>query len=592
MSFPLTRILTNFLGVNLTRALTVGTSALWATTRGITMDMGHSFFSARYFNEKGEPVRLFSKFAPKFVGQIGKDMGNTFYDVITRGPKTGIYEKNGGTMPFLAMREQHFLGRGTKAPGVYDKFMDGLSFWGQSMERWNRVAVMERKISEAADKKGITLEEAYKDKDITRQATNTAVERLPYRQGGWLVKEVDKIFGPFISASYNATRTFARGAVENPVDFWVRVSNIAIPTVGATIAMALWAPEARRDTPEWQHIGGAVFTFFPDTLNFIDENGDKRWINIRLPLDPNISMVYNTFRGLTNKMLYETGMTDVEPDYSAIVDSLVRSLPADTPISPTLSAWFSYFRNLDVWRDSKVVPEAFGWPESGMEGQLDPNLGQLPKDIGKVTGLSGPRLVAAARNLGFQNNEFAWAMGKLYDKVNNDIDPRLREQHWAITISQIPGLKNLMSITVPRSYRVGDRLSMSEDERFKSYLRRGELDAKAEGYYWKGVGKESEIEKFIDSFEEPSIRKSLENKKKFIEDIKNLPHRNSWSRVFHTTPEYKAEDFYKIWKVESSPSERVALERELDTLLEAGFVGKESQRRFFDTLDEFKRGEK
>ncbi|MBU2060180.1 MAG: hypothetical protein KKB38_20915, partial [Gammaproteobacteria bacterium] len=133
MSFPLTRILTNVLGVNLTRALTVGTSALWATTRGITMDMGHSFFSARYFNEKGEPVRLFSKFAPKFVGQIGKDMGNTFYDVITRGPKTGVYEKNGGTMPFLAMREQHFLGRGTKAPGVYDKFMDGLSFWGQSM---------------------------------------------------------------------------------------------------------------------------------------------------------------------------------------------------------------------------------------------------------------------------------------------------------------------------------------------------------------------------------------------------------------------------------------------------------------------------
>lgn len=589
MSFPLTRILTTALGINLTRSLTVGTSALWATTRGITMDLGHTFFSARSFDAKtGKLKRTYSKLAPVYLGQIGRDMISTFHDVMVRGEKTGVYEKNGGSMPFLAMRETHFTGRGVKPPGTYSKLLDGLSFWSQSMERWNRVAVMERSLRQQAKKAGITLEEAYKNRDMTMEAVNVAVERLPYRQGGWLVKEIDKIFGPFISASYNAGRTFGRGAKENPVDFAARIANIAVPTVGMTVAMTMYASEAKRDTPEWQHISGPVFTLFPDTLNFIDEEGNKRWINLRLPTDPMIAMVYNIFRGLTNKMMYESGMTDVEPNYGAIVDSIVRSLPADTPLSPTLSAWFTYFRNIDVWRGQKVVEEPFDWPRSGEEGQRDPKLGQLAKDIGKATGLSPKRLKAAGRQVGFQSNEITWAMGKLYDMVTSDIDPRLKKQHWAMIISQTPGLKNLMSVTVPRAYRGADRKEMKQAEAFDSMIRRETFNEMAEGYYWKGVGSEADIDKFIDGFEEKHIRESLERKRVFVEKVKYLPHRSSWSNYLHTTPEYKAEDFYKIWEVENSPDERLALERELDELLESGYIGKGSEDRFFETLENFK----
>jgi hypothetical protein len=589
ISFPLTRILTTALGINLTRSLAVGTSALWATTRGITMDLGHTFFSGRSFDAKtGKFKRTYSKLAPKYLGQIGRDMGSTFYDVITRGKKTGVYEKNGGSMPFLAMREVHFTGRGVKPPGAYSKLLDGLSFWSQSMERWNRVSVMERSLRQQAKKAGITLEEAYKNRDMTMEAVNVAVERLPYRQGGWLVKEVDKIFGPFISASYNAARTFLRGGKENTVDFTARIANIAVPTVGMTIAMTMYASQAKRDTPEWQHISGPVFTLFPDSLNFIDEEGNTRWINIRVPTDPMVATFYNVFRGLTNKMLYETGMTDVEPNYEAIVDSITRSLPMDTPLSPTMSAYFTYFKNINIWRNQKVVDEAFDWPKSGEEGQRDPKLGQLAKDVGKATGLSGPRLKAAGRQLGLQSNEITWAMGKLYDMVTSDVDPRLKRQHWAMIISQTPGLRNMMSVTVPRAYRSGDRKDMKQDELFDSMLRREELDSKTEGYYWKGVGKEFEIDKFIDGFEEEHIRESLEKRRAFTERIKRLPHRSSWAGIFHTTPEYKAKDFYRIWEVENSPDERLALERELDELLESGYIGKGSEDRFFETLENFK----
>lgn len=589
MSYPLTRVLTTGLGINLTRALTVGTSAFWATTRGLTMDIGHTFFSARSFNpETGKFKRTYSKIPPVYLGQIGKDMANTFYDVMTRGEKTGVYEKNGGSMPFLAMREQHFGKKGIKAPGAYDKIMDGLSFWSQSMERWNRVAVMERGIRQEAKKKGITLEEAYKDKDITMNATNTAVERLPYSQGGWLVKEMDKIFGPFISASYNAARTFLRGAKENPVDFAARISTIAIPTVGATIAMTLFAPEAKRDTPEWQHIGGPVVTLFPDSLNFIDDEGNKRWINVRLPVDPMIAAFYNVFRGLTNKMLYEAGMTDIEPNYETIIDSITRALPTGSSLAPVPAAFFTYFKNIDVWRNKKVVEEAFPWPMSGEEGQLDPKLGQLPKDIGKVTGVSAPRLSAAVRQVGLQNNEYAWAIGKLYDMINNDLDPRLRMQHWAITLSKTPGIKNLMSVTVPRSYALAGRKDLKQQDRFDKMLRREEMNFLSESYYWKGVGSESKIDKFIDKYEEEHIRKSLETRRNFIEKVKDLSHRGSWVSFYHVPPEIKAKEFYKLWQVESSPEERMALERELDDLLDVGYISKASEDRFFETLENLK----
>lgn len=589
MSYPLTRVLTTVLGVNLTRALAVGTSAMWATTRGITMDLGHTFFSARSFDsDTGKYKRTFSRFAPKYVGQIGKDMGNTFHDVMSRGEKTGVYEKNGGVMPFLAMRESHFMGRGIKPPNVWNKALDGLSFWGQSMERWNRVAVMERSLKQQAEAAGITLEGAYKNRDMTMEATNVAVERLPYRQGGWLVKEIDKVFGPFISASYNAGRTFGRGAKENPVDFWARVANIAIPTVGMTTAMALFATEANRDIPEWKHINGPTFTLFPDSLNFIDEEGNKRWITFTVPSDPIAATFYNIFRGLTNKMLYETGMSDIEPDYQSIVDSVTRSLPTDTPLSPTLAAYFAYFHNLDTWKNRSVVDEAFDWPKSGEEGQRDPKLGQLAKDVGKATGLSAPRLKAAGRNLGLQSNEYTWAIGKIYDLATSDLDPRLKKQHWAMTIAQTPGLRNLMGVTVPRAYRQGDRGEMLQDESFNNMLRREEFNAIAEGYYWKGVGNEADVDKFIDKFEEKHIIASLERKKKFVEDTAHLPHRSSWSSLFHTTPKFKAKDFYKIWKAESSPAERSALNEELDRLLDAGYVGKESEGRFFDVLDDLR----
>ena len=603
MSYRLSEILRNWSGVNLTRALTVSTSAAWATTRGLTMDIAHTFFSARRFKEvKGknpwedtvnyEPIkthyeRLYSASAPKFLGQIGKDMAEVKSDVFHRGPITGAYAKHGGIIPFLTSREQKYVGRGTQLSSEYNRTMDALSFWGQSMEMWNRVAVMHRTMKILAGEKGLTLEEAYKNDDLLYEATQVAVERLPYRQGGWLLKELDKFIGPFISAGYNATRTFGRAAIENPVDFAARLSNLAIPTVGLTIGLSLFAPEVDRDIPEYLHTGSVVIPLPFESFSFLDDEGDKRYMLLRIPVDPNVATLYNIFRLSTKKALYEAGMIDIEPDYGAIVESITRSLPTDSPIGPTMAAWLAYFGNIDTWRMNKVVNEPVSFPRSDVEGMDKPEeFNQLSKDIAAKTGMSAPRMEAAARQFGMPNNEYAWLFGKAYDKAMSDLDPKLKEEHLAQSLAKTPGMKNLFAITVPRAYRKEDRVQMTEDEVYNRLIRNNKLSSDAKAFYWKGVGKESEIEKYIDSFEDSHVRESLERQKKFIEDVKNLPHRDSWVYGFNKSPEYKAEDYYKIWRIEKSPEERARLNTEFDALLDAGYVTEESSARFWERFDQ------
>lgn len=570
MSFPLTRVLTNVFGVNLTRFLAVGSSAAWALTRGLTMDVFHTFFSSRILDSKtGKWKRLYSPVGPKFLGQIGRDMGSTFYDVFTQGKKTGLYMKNGGMMPFLSMREQTFLGRGVKPPTYYDKFIDGVSYASRSMEMWNRVSVMERILRRKAKEQGITLEKAYKNETLVKEAVNGAVERLPYGQGGWLLKSIDKIFGPFISASYNATRTFSRGAWENPVDFAARIANIGVPTVGATIAAALFAPEVVKDTPEYDYVRSAVFPFFPDSCWFIDEDGDKIYVNIKLPLDPNVAAVYNIFRGLTQKMLYEKGLTNVEPNYGAIVDSITSSLPIETPTSPTLNSWFTYFRNMEPWRDRSIVSEKFPWPLSGAEGKFDPDVSQLAKDIGQPLGISPPRLGAAFRQVAPQNNEYVWALGKLYDAAFSDVDPRLRRQHWAKTISETPGLKNLMSITVPRAHRMEPKREINLKEKFDRMLRNEEMNSLSEGYHWKGAGSQQKINEFIRSHKDQDIRDTLREKDKFVKSIKDLQHRRYWSSMFSFSSKGKAREYYELTS-KATPQEYEQIMEEKSILTKAG----------------------
>lgn len=584
-SSQLTRFLTHALGINATRFLAVGSSTLWAATRGLSMDMVHTFFAARRYLPNGKTQRIYPKNAPQYVAEMVKDMDEVAHDVWTRGPLYEHYAKNGGMMPFLAMREANFIGYGVKPPGRFNKMLDAMTYGGVSFELWNRIAVMHHEMKRVAIEKGLSIEEAYKNREDVKKAANISVQRLPYPQGGWLAKELDKIAGPFISASYNASRTFFRSVKENPVDFAARLSNVAAPAIGITIASALLAPETEDEVPVDVHTRNAVIPIMPNTISFLDEEGNRRTLYFKVPLDPPVAAIYNIFRVMTQKGLYELGMRDSEPDYVTIIKALAGSAPLeDYPMGSSIRALLTYAFDINWWRDNTFLDEKFSWPKSEIEGKYDPQVSQLAKDIGETTKLSPRRIQRAVKQFPITNNEYTYVMGKIYEKLNNELDPELTSRHWMIELSQVPGIKNLIGVTVPKSKIIEGGRKDVEIDAFERASIREKINADIEAYYWKGIGSEDKIFNAIAEIERPDMRESLEKTRAFAEKTSELPNRRFWVGRFHLTPEAKAMQYFRLWKA-TAPTNRDNLELELGDAVAVGFLGRETYPRFLERLD-------
>ena len=154
------------------------------------------------------------------------------------------------------------------------------------------------------------------------------------------------------------------------------------------------------------------------------------------------------------------------------------------------------------------------------------------------------------------------------------------KQHWAQALVEIPGIRRVIGVTSPRAYRQRSRKELREDDLLDRYIRNHYVRGKAEGLYWYDVGDRLEIDKFIDKIDNEDIAESLRGLVDFIEDIKDLPNRASWSSMFNQSPEAKAKDFIDIYK-SIAKDERPGLMRELALLDDAGYTSD----RFYEEYD-------
>lgn len=574
-------------GAKATRFVAVGGSAAWATIAGFMLDVTHTYFSPRTLKLGGKGLfpyqKIFSSNPLIFAGQLGRDMADVASDAFHRGPKFRLYAQYGGIIPFLTQRESSFTARGVKLPGRTARILDLMSYHGKSMELWNRMAVMNRELRFRARQLGISLEDAYKIPELVREAVHVSRERMPYAQGGWAVKSADVIF-PFTSAGYTAGKTSWRSLRENPVDAASRISWIMGSMAGLTIAIAMMADDVDRDVPPEVRDRNIVIPLKP--FGFTDpRTGDKRWPYFKIPVDSFIGFFANLGRGLTQKILHEIGLMEREPDYAGIVGSLKKQMPMQSTLPPNLEGFIDYTTNYSLWKDRPISGQVRNWPNSKYEGQEDPKIPQLAKDIGNLTGGSPRRMYESGRAILPYGNEYLWLISNGYEWMFNDTDPKLRQQHWIQSVASIPGVNRLIGITSPRAYRKGPRAEMFEQTETDQMIRNDKVGSMAEAYYWHDVGDEGEIDKYIESFENEDVRTGLKTKANFIRDIKFLPHRDFWNIMFHRPPEDKAEDFFGVWKVESSPKERQDLFNELDTLARVKGSGYNT-KRFKDRLDQ------
>jgi hypothetical protein len=592
LSHRLTKVIRGFMLAPVTRALAVGTSPAWATFVGLPMDVTHSIFTAKIFDPvTGKPKKLYSPFLPHAGMQIGMDMVRTLGDIYTRGEFFKDYMKHGGVMPFLTMRENRYM-RGVRPPGDWAKFIDLISYHGASMETWVRAATADRAIRKVAKREGVSYEEARKNKDVMYEAVHAARDRMDYNQGGWFVKALDQLGFIFLNAGMLGTRTFWRSAKENPVDFTLKTAQIGVTATGiATVGWMLY-PHVMKDIPEEGNEKNLIVPLFPNHVSAIDENGDEVYFYAKLRLDPGAAFMYKVFDGLTRTYLYDKGLIDQEPDYKKLVSNLKTIGPYGLSLPPAAQMASEYWSNYSWWKDRRMYTDMGGrtldWPKSAKEGiydeegvARDPRLSQLSVDVSKVTGLSPIRGQEAIGNVIPRNNEFVMLMSGAYDWAFSDVPKELKSKHWLLTLADMPGINRIIGVTRP-GYNVrsaGDE--PIEEARLESIVRNGKMDFLAENYYWKGYGSEGEIDKYIDSFEnEPHVMDSLENKRKFVENVKDIPNRSAWVSMFHTTPEAKAKHFFKLYGSMSSESDKV-----LDSLMDAKYLSNDGYIRFMDEMD-------
>ncbi len=386
------------------------------------------------------------------------------------------------------------------------------------------------------------------------EAVHTARDRMDYNQGGWFIKALDQCGFNFLNASVVGTRTFWRNAIDNPVDFTAKTIQIGVVSAGIAATGWLLYPNVMKEIPDEGNENNITWPLFPNWLVVKDKNGDDRHFYAKLRVDPGAAFMNKFFNGVTETYLYDKGLIKEEPNYKKLVKQLKALGPIGMSLPPSLQLWHDYSTNYSWWKDRQIYTEAggrtFNWPDSKNEGVYDykkglrdPSISQLSTDIGQISGLSPKRLQETIGNVIPRGNEFVYLFGKSYEEAFSDLSNEVKNQHWLLSLAEIPGINKIIGVTRPGYNRNEEITKESDKELLESVIRNGKLDFLASSYYWYKAGKYEDMIDYVENFKDIDVKHNLIDRMKFIEKTKDLTHRNLWLRLYHMSPEAKAKDF-------------------------------------------------
>ena len=543
-------------------------------------DVMHVFFAARMFDGKGWKS-VYSPQLPIFLPQIGMDLARTFTDAATRGPRYQKYIEEGGGMEFLVHQGRPFA-RGRRLEGPADKIMDFMGYFGETSEIMTRLAVRERVIRRRAREQDLTMEEARKNKDITREATFAARDYMDFGQGGGITKAADNAM-PYLNAAVQGTRGLWRTAVDNPALFSYKIAQIGAATTLLYAAMRNHAPKTAESLEGSIAMQNNLCIPLGDGFSFEDEKGQTRYIYFKIPLDPSQKFFKTFFEGAYDK--YAGHEVDVE----RITNNLLEQSPVGTSnLPPTLSGTLGYMYNKDFWLNEdlwKKTDRPFDWPAS-KEEYIPGVTPEAFVDLGKPTGISPERAQYAVEELTTSGTLWSYLMGKGYDALFADVPKEKREQHIAMVLSEVPVAKRFIGVTNPYSKHATGIDEAAEKVTIDHWKQRRELDRLTEGYLFEKSVERKEVFKYIRSFKEPRVRDRLQDRFDFQYAVRSLPERSFWLRLQHLDPEVRAERYYAREQA-ASPEERKRLARERATIGAAGGFFSDT---FWDELNKLRRG--
>jgi|GEM_PF-2247593 hypothetical protein len=487
-------------------------------------DAMHIWYAARYF-ENGKWRSAYSPHLPVYQAQMTADIARVAKDAITKTGRYIDYIKEGGGMEFLVLQGR-IMQRGRHIEGKLDKAQDLFGYPGEVSEILTRLAVRDRVIMKRAKQLGISYEEAYKNKKITREATFVARDYMDFGQGGTITKALDNAI-PYLNAGVQGTRGLLRAFKDNPLVSTYKLTQFAALVTGLYIANQKRCPETMKALKGNINMQNNLIIPIGDEFGFYDKTGQKRYPFVKVPLDPGQRFFKMFFEASYDKL------TGKEVDVEGVVNSFKQISPIDTSmLPPSVSATLGYIQNRDFWANENIWKRSkpIEWPRSNVE--VVPGVTpQAMIDIGNLTGLSPERLRYSLEELVTSGSQWSWLAGQGYDLMFKDTSQDVKSLYVANMwekLADYPIVNRFVGLTNPVTQYIQNIERHEEDAAIEKLKLDTGLKMKVDAYLYEG-GKRSDVLNYIkENAKDYATFERLRDNFEFQEKIKNLENRSFW----------------------------------------------------------------
>lgn len=376
----------------------------------LARDMQHIWMTSNFYNTKtGAYESMYSPHAPVGALQQVGDLAAISKDALTR---TGLWKMgvdNGLAMEFMA--SQGKLRRSSvanivgsrRARGI-DEISNAMAWVGETMEIAGRLSLMKRSFRRIADREGISLKNAMRDRDFVREATAYSRDYLDFSQGGSFVKALDNAI-PYLNASIQGTRGVFRAGMQNPEVFAYKVSQQVGMSMG--LNMYNWAanPDVMKSIDKRITDNNYIIALSPELaklFGYSERDDTEMQAYFKIPKDPG-----QKFFGAVGDMLGSIIRDDKSMDAGDLGRNFLSLSPTDlgSSIPPTAKAAMAYFGNIEAGFGEEMRKAWSGQPVDDPPQEFVQGIGskggtpELFRDVGAVTGLSPERGQAAVAAL-------------------------------------------------------------------------------------------------------------------------------------------------------------------------------------------------
>lgn len=403
------KLLRWFTGTSLLKAMATGLNPAFAITNPFR-DI--ALVWASDYNE------AYSKVLPKYLMQMGQDLGAVASDAVRRRGRYQEAVNDGGMMEFLVLQ-----GRLTsRRAGVFSKLQTYAGWLGETSEILVRLALRERHIRNGA---------------TSQEATWAARNYLDFSKGGSTIKMLDNAI-PYLNASVQASRGMVRAAIKNPSTFALKMSQVILLSMGMFFANRYENDEAYKDVNPHDRINNWIIT---TGHYFYDKSGNKKYLYYKIAKDQGQRVFASIGENAARALIGE----EVNIDEVVQASREFLSITASGILPPPVKAMLGYMSNYDFWRNQQI----WRGPEIKAKREFTRYTSPALKNIGEVTGLSPERMRFALSQYFTSGNIWTSTVGHAYNRITGQMPENDRDLVTEEILSRKPGLRRLMSTTDP-----------------------------------------------------------------------------------------------------------------------------------------------